>query len=142
MHANRRRQCESWSKTLTTAYSYRFNAQSSSVPPLLGSTHFEEVAFVLNNIAGLGYHGTKPFTSLPKSYINLSLMMASMWASFIHDLNPNNELGDRSVHWHPYSEEKPVNLLLDANTGSHMENDTWRGDGIKYINEAAHAFWR
>lgn len=69
-------------------------------------------------------------------------MMASMWASFIHDLNPNYRSADRYIHWQAYSEEKPVNLFLDANTTSYMEKDTWRNDGIKYINEAAPAFWR
>lgn len=142
MHANRRKQCQTWSEKSTTAYSYRFNARSADVPELYGVTHFEEVAFVFNNIAGLGYHGPKPFTNLPKSYAKLSLMMASMWASFIHDLNPNSGSGDRSVHWQPYSEARPGNLVFDANTTSHMEQDTWREEGIKYINDAAHAFWR
>lgn len=142
MHANRRRQCEAWAETSTPAYCYRFNVHSADVPLLSGATHFEEVAFVFHNIAGLGYHYGKPFNGVPQSYIDLSSMMTTMWASFIHDLDPNPGVVKTPVHWDSYSTNKPVDLCLDANTTSHMEADTWRKDGIDYINSVAGAFWR
>jgi triacylglycerol lipase len=142
MHANRRRQCEAWAETSTPAYCYRFNVRSADVPILSGVTHFEEVSFVFHNLAGLGYHYGKPFAGVPQSYIDLSSLMTSMWASFIHDLNPNPVIVNQSVHWGAYATGKPVDLLFDANTTSHMEADTWRQDGIHYINSVASAFWR
>ncbi|KAJ5793531.1 Carboxylesterase type B [Penicillium paradoxum] len=142
MHANRRRQCEAWAKASTAAYCYRFNVRSADVPFLSGVTHFEEVAFVFHNIAGLGYHYGKPFAGVSQSYIDLSSMMANMWVSFIHDLDPNSAVGEGSVRWDSYTTGKPVDLVLDANTTSRMEADTWRKDGIEYISSVAQAFWR
>ncbi|CAI7625060.1 unnamed protein product [Penicillium glandicola] len=142
MHANRRRQCEAWAETSTPAYCYRFNVHSADTPLLSGATHFEEVAFVFHNIAGLGYHYGLPFEGVPQSYIDLSTMMTRMWASFIHDLDPNPGVGKPPVHWDSYSVDKPVDLCLDANVTSYMEADTWRKDGIDYINSVASALWR
>lgn len=141
MHANRRRQCEAWAETSTPAYCYRFNVRSAAVPVIFGATHFEEVAFVFNNIAGQGYHGVKPFDGMPQTYVDLSNMMTSMWASFIHDLNPN--AGPKiPVHWETYGRGKPTDLLFNANTSSYMEADTWRKGGIDYINSVAQVFSR
>ncbi|CAI7662752.1 unnamed protein product [Penicillium bialowiezense] len=142
MHANRRRQCEAWAETSTPAYCYRFNVHSADTPLLSGATHFEEVAFVFHNIAGQGYHYGKPFAGVPQSYIDLSTMMTSMWASFIHDLDPNPGVVNKTVPWESYSNSKPEDLLFDANTTSQMEADTWRKDGIDFINSVARAFWR
>ncbi|BCS17296.1 uncharacterized protein APUU_10124A [Aspergillus puulaauensis] len=143
MHANRRRQCEAWAESGTPAYCYRFNTRSAEMPYIGGVGHFTEVAFVFNNIAGLGYHYGKPFDGTPKSYENLSVLMASMWASFIHDLDPNSGIDESErVYWEGYSVKKPVDLVFDANTTSHIEPDTWRKDGIDYINSVAKALWR
>lgn len=142
MHANRRRQCEAWSETSTPAYCYRFDVHSADVPLIVGATHFEEVAFVFHNIAGQGYHYGNPFAGVPQSYIDLSTMMTSMWASFIHDLNPNSGVVNKSIHWQPYGKNKPVDLLFSANTTSYMEADIWRKEGIDYINAIAKAVWR
>ncbi|EAW09931.1 uncharacterized protein ACLA_041490 [Aspergillus clavatus NRRL 1] len=142
IHANRRRQCEAWSETLTLAYCYRFNVHSTDVAFVEGSTHFEEVAFVFHNIGGVGYDYGKPFAGVPESYKQLSKLMASMWASFIHDLDPNSGVGSSSVHWDPYSRHEPVDLLFDANVTSHMEPDTWRKKQIHYINSMAHKYRR
>ena len=142
MHANRRRQCEAWAEASTPAYCYRFNTRNTDVSYLSGATHFEEVSFVFRNFAGLGYHYGKPFVDVPKSYFELSNLVASMWASFIHDLDPNSGISDASVHWDSYKEGKPVDIVFDANATSHMEPDTWRKDGIDYINSVAKAYWR
>ncbi|KAJ5153460.1 uncharacterized protein N7482_009938 [Penicillium canariense] len=142
MHANRRRQCEAWAEVGAPAYCYRFDVHSADVPLIVGATHFEEVSFVFHNIAGLGYHYGKPFAGVPQSYIDLSTMMTSMWASFIHDMDPNSGVVNRSVHWQAYGKSQPVDLLFNANTTSHMEADNWRKEGIDYINSIATAVWR
>lgn len=140
MHANRRGQREAWTDTSTLCY--RFNVHSADVPRIMGATHFEEVSCVFLNIAGLGYHYGKTFAGVLQSYIDLSTMMTSMWASFIHDLDPNSGVVNKSVHWEAYGNDYPVGLPVDANTTSRMESDTWRKEGIDYINPVAKAFWR
>ncbi|KAL2008244.1 hypothetical protein VTN00DRAFT_8226 [Thermoascus crustaceus] len=143
MHANRRRQCEAWAEASVPAYCYRFNVRAADVPYIVGATHFEEVAFVFNNIEGLGYHYGKPFSGMPESYAELSTLMTSMWASFIHDLDPNTGVRKSFPNrWIPYAKGKPVDIVFDANTTSHMEPDTWRKDGIDYINSVTKAYWR
>lgn len=148
MHANRRRQCEVWAETSTPAYCYRFNVRSADMPYTSGSAHFEEVAFVFNNIAGLGYHYGKPFKAeTPESWVRLSEMMASMWAGFIYELDPNGVglySGD-FVRWDGYADGNEVDILFDADanaTTSRMEGDTWRGDAIEYINSIADVYER
>ncbi|PLB53376.1 cholinesterase [Aspergillus steynii IBT 23096] len=145
MHANRRRQCEAWTEASTPAYCYRFNVRSAAVPYLFGATHFEEVAFVFHNLAGLGYHYGKPFAGVPKSFQTLSKQMTSMWASFIHDLDPNS--GINGSLWTAYggASEAPVDLLFDANNATvttSLEPDTWRKEAIDYINSKARGYWR
>lgn len=142
MHASRRYQCEIWAETSTPAYCYRFNVRSADAPFLSGATHFEEVAFVFNNVEGLGYHYGLPFAGVPQSYYDLSSLMTSMWASFIHDLDPNPGTVNQSIKWDAYGADAPVDILFDANTTTHMEADTWRKEGIDYINANAKTFWR
>ncbi|KAI9934340.1 hypothetical protein ASPWEDRAFT_108326 [Aspergillus wentii DTO 134E9] len=145
MHANRRRQCATWAASNTPAYCYRFNVRPADTPYLSGAAHFEEVAFVFYNLAGLGYHYGKPFAGVPESYAQLSKLMTGMWASFIHDLDPNSGgigNGSDSVRWEAYNTDRPVDILFDANVTSQMEADTWRKDGIDYINSVAKAYWR
>lgn len=142
MHANRRRQCEIWAGASVTAYCYRFNVHSADTSYLNGATHFEEVSFVFNNIDGNGYHYGKPFAGTPPSYAQLSKLMTSMWASFIHDLDPNSGVSNFTNKWVSYATENPVDFVFDANVTSHMEPDTWRKEGIDYINSVANAYWR
>lgn len=145
MHANRRRQCEAWAENSTAAYCYRFNMRSGNTPSISGAAHFEEVAFVFNNLAGLGYHYGKPFAGMPDSYRQLSQLMARMWVSFIHDLDPNSGItNETTVRWQTYGRDQPVDLMFDANVTSYsyMEPDTWRQEGIDYINSVAKAYWR
>ncbi|KAI2786228.1 hypothetical protein POX_g08610 [Penicillium oxalicum] len=141
MHANRRRQCEAWTEASTPAYCYRFDVIPVDRNPS-GTTHFMEVAFVFNNIAGRGYQYGKPFAGAPQSWIDLSDMMATMWISFIHDLNPNSEAVHPNVRWEAYGKDKPVDLVFSANVTSYMEADTWRKEGIDFINSIAKALWR
>lgn len=133
MHANRRRQCEAWAEQDTPAWCYRFNMRGGDVPAIGGAQHFTEVAFVFNNIQGWGYHYGLPFAGMPESYTRLSNMMSSMWARFIHDLDPN---GEDTLSWDGYEIESPMDLVFDANvTGlGYVEDDTWRKGGIDFLN--------
>lgn len=53
MNANRRGACEAWAKHGVDAYSYRFNTIPNGIPPSVGVTHFQEVAFVFDNTEGM-----------------------------------------------------------------------------------------
>ncbi|KAL4926378.1 carboxylesterase/lipase family protein [Aspergillus undulatus] len=143
MHANRRRQCEAWAESGTPAYCYRFNMRGGDVDWLSGAAHFTEVAFVFNNIEGWGYHYGLPFEGMPESYKELSTLMASMWASFIHDLDPNSGVDEgEGVYWEGYGVEEPVDLVFDANVTSYVEPDTWRKEGIDFLNTISKVLMR
>jgi len=131
--ANRRKTCEVWAAHNVSAYSYRFNA----IPT--GSSyvaHFQEVAFVFNNLNGLGY-AVNPFANKSSAFTELSDFMSKSWVTFVHDLNPNGYAGKNSTlpNWPVYSVDAPQNMVFDANVTSHAEPDTWRAEGIKLIND-------
>ncbi|KAK0662826.1 Acetylcholinesterase [Lasiodiplodia hormozganensis] len=88
--ASRRLTCRAWAMQNVTAYCYRFNAQPASVTWQRGVTHFAEVPFSFYNLLGVGFESVKnPFEGKPASYAELARTMASMWAAFIVDLDPN-----------------------------------------------------
>ena len=61
----------------------------------MGSTHFQEVAFVFNNISGEGFEGytANPFGNMTegdnKNFVDLSSLMSGSWVSFVVDQDPN-----------------------------------------------------
>ncbi|WPG99140.1 Lipase 1 [Acrodontium crateriforme] len=149
MIANRRGACEAWAANGVPAYSYRFNTIPNGLPYYVGVTHFQEVAFVFDNIEGYGYdaeHGTvNPFGGKPKSYANLAKLMSSSWASFIYDLDPNYHGRPAGApDWPRYTLDDPKNIVWDANVTNlaFAEPDTWRKAGIQAILDHALAYRR
>ena len=119
-------------------------------------THFQEVAFVFNNVNGLGYRdppaSPDPFFSKPESYFTLSKLMSCSWASFIHDLDPNSfrssAVGQEVVAnasgaaaWPNYV-DGPMNIVWDANVTTHAEVDDFRAAGINVINSGSLLYQR
>lgn len=96
---------------------------------------------MFNNIDGVGYHYGKPFTNTPNSYKELSSLMASMWASFNHDLDPNTGVFGFESKRNSYSTDYPVNMSFDANITSHLGPDTWRAEAISYIDSMAPVYY-
>ncbi|KAK3110262.1 hypothetical protein LTR53_015626 [Teratosphaeriaceae sp. CCFEE 6253] len=149
MIANRRGAMEAWTANGVPAYSYRFNTIPAGLPFTVGVTHFQEVAFVFDNVNGYGYdaaHGTiNPFTNKSMEYIQLAKLMSSSWASFIHDQNPNNFTGRHagSPEWPVYS-AGAENMVFDANYTqlAFTEPDTFRAEGIRWILDHAVAYHR
>ncbi|KAJ9151369.1 Carboxylic ester hydrolase [Pleurostoma richardsiae] len=140
-HSGRRFTCQAWAQYKAPAYCYRFNVHNTDVAWITGAAHFEEVSFVFYNLNGVGYHYGAPFNGTPPSYAALSRTMTSMWASFIADLDPNTA-GANQQYWPPYDLSNPVDFLFDANVTSHGEPDTWRAEGIAYLNSIALTFPR
>ena len=154
--ANRRATCQTWSAKGLQAYCYRFNiipaGNSSSLgvqPFSLGVQHFAEVAWVFDNVKGIGYPETgvpNPFEGKPQSYLDAAFLISASWASFVHDLDPNSWRGRHADQpaWPVYDHKKPRNIVWDANcTGlAYIEEDTWRQSGIQWIIENAMAYRR
>ena len=143
--ANRRISCETWAAANISAYCYRFNAIPAGIAPEIGATHFQEVAFVFNNIEGNGYKpaATPPFTGKGQNYLDLAKLMDSSWISFFHDLDPNSwksvaAWNGTAEDWPLYNLKDPLEYVFDANVTSHAEPDTYRKEGMELIN--AHAF--
>jgi triacylglycerol lipase len=97
MHASRRLTNQAWAAQNITSYAYLFNVLVNGMPNTSGSTHFQEVAFMLDNTNGLGYPQNNlpnPFGGKPQSYLELARLMTRMWASFIYSGDPNNSGGE------------------------------------------------
>lgn len=92
MHAPRRFTNQIWAKNNLSSYSYRFNVIPNGAAVWAGVGHGQEIAFMMNNIEGVGYvaqGGVDPFEGKPESYKEVAKLMSSMWVSFIWGLNPN-----------------------------------------------------
>lgn len=91
-HAPRRWWARQWAGLDLAAYSYHFNVLVNGMDAEQGASHFQEVAFVFNNVDGLGYGNAvseKPFEGMPETFIELADVMSRMWVSFIATTDPN-----------------------------------------------------
>lgn len=139
--APRRLTCQAWSAASLSAYCYRFNTIPNAIPPEVGATHFQEVAFVMNNLEGVGY-AVSPFAGKPDLYRALSDLMTASWVSFVHDLDPNTfraankTIAGSSELW-PLYRDGAMNIVWDANATdlAYTEADDFRKDAIDLINE-------
>lgn len=82
--------------------------------------------------------------------------MTRMWVSFANHGDPNIDLGGKcqyhrstSIHawftnsylsvesenWPVYTLDDPQNFVFEQNITSHAEPDTFRAEGVKYIND-------
>ncbi|KAI9700164.1 MAG: hypothetical protein M1820_006946 [Bogoriella megaspora] len=148
--AARRYTCETWAANNLTAYCYRFNAIPAGIPWPVDVTHFQEVAFVFDNINGLGY-ATNPFRDKGESYSKLAGLMSRSWASFVYDGQVDGWVGRDGFafgnqttveSWPKYELESPRDIVWDVNRTSFVEPDTLRAEGIKLINQYAEAYRR
>lgn len=140
----RRASCEAWSNYSVPAYCYRFNVLVAGLTAEVGSTHFQEVAFVFDNIHGYGYvlDAINPFTDEPETYYRLAKIMSRMWVSFVVNLDPNKH-GIRGVpDWPAYDigdGRGAQDMVFDTNvtTLAYPERDIFRAEGIAFINKIA-----
>lgn len=99
--AGRRLSSRTWAKYGVPAYSYRFNVLVNGIPYLLGSIHFQEVAFTFFNTEGLGYPqngGPNPMGGpMHEQYVKLAKLMSRMWVSFVNFGDPNRMLGGKFI---------------------------------------------
>lgn len=148
MHSGRRKMCEVYAGAGPGAgagagggqavYSYRFDARLWGEQPVLGVPHFDNVAFSFQNVTGL--LGPSPARD---DDLRLARAVAVAYVGFVHNLDPNPAGGwDAPVSgvgavalppWPRYSLDEPTNMVLNA-SGPWVEADTWRKEGIAYLN--------
>ncbi|KAK8016798.1 carboxylesterase family protein [Apiospora rasikravindrae] len=138
--APRRAWAEAWAASGLPTYTYSFNVLSTGIEPIVGSTHFQEVAYVFDNTAGLGYDtavAVNPFGGKPEPYFELADLMSRMWVSFVTTLDPNHhETPDHEeVAWPAYRLEEARNLAFDANVTAlaYVQGDDYRKEQFAYF---------
>lgn len=118
-------------------YSYRFDTRLYNKDALVGIQHFDNVAFSFQNITGL--LGPSPTND---DALKIARSVAAAYISFVYNLDPNppsdwNVLDKVNALplpiWPKYSLEAPTNMVLNV-TGPWVEPDTWRKEGIAYLN--------
>ena len=139
--AQRRKMCQLETAAGQDVYSYRFDTPLWNASQSQGAQHFVNVVFSFQNISGaLG--------PLPQyqSYKDLSLAIGEAYVNFVNDLTPNGAnaaAGNTSATalptWPKYDTSSPQNMLLKAGEST-VEDDTFREDGIAFINQPQ--IWR
>ncbi|ESZ98506.1 putative extracellular lipase [Sclerotinia borealis F-4128] len=139
MHAQRRLTSQMWAKWNVSSYSYRFNVLVHGVSASIGSSHFQEVAFVFDNTRGEGYVNAvsqNPFEGDEGELRDLARVMSRMWIGFVVGGDPN-VAGVSNVSWPSYTLDDPTNIVFDVNVTNlaYVEPDYFRAAGIKYISD-------
>lgn len=142
MHFARRRANIAWAKAGLPSWSYRFDVTTPGSPGSVSATHFQEVAYVFNNLGGDGYtEDQKPFPAdVPGIAANrdLAFTISSAWVNFVTGLNPNGD--NVKPTWPTYDLAAAggvgQNMVFAVEgQGSHVEIDDYRAEAINWIIE-------
>jgi carboxylesterase type B len=97
-------------------------------------THGRELSFVFDNTGGDAYD-PDPFADMPPSYFELAALMSRMWVSFVVDGDPNGHGVRGQPEWPVYVAANGYgeNFVFDANRTNYVELDTFRAEGIAYL---------
>ncbi|KUI64915.1 Lipase 4 [Cytospora mali] len=138
MHSGRRKMCELYAGTAgQDVYSYRFDTRLWNKTAIAGIQHFDNVAFSFQNISGL--LGPSPTYD---DDLRIARSVGVAYVSFVHNLDPNPPSSwdvDSKVDrmplpkWPKYNVHSPKNMVFNV-TGPWVEADTWRKEGIAYLN--------
>lgn len=136
----RRRANIAWSAAGLPSYSYVFDVTVNGVPDYVGATHFQEVAFVFDNVLGVGYDAAPdPFANTTAAFPALAKTMSTAWVNFVVGLEPNGAqgLGIPGVDaWPVYNASAGGgagrNIVFSVN-GSYTEWDSYRAEGIEWM---------
>ncbi|KUM60589.1 hypothetical protein ACN42_g6551 [Penicillium freii] len=113
-------------------YSYRWDVAALNSSTTIGVQHFAEIPFVFANPV----QSITPLGSDP-ARLELGQMAARMWTSFVADLDPNGHGVSDIAKWPQYSSRATNFVLRLPRNESYIEADTYRVDGIDYINNIA-----
>lgn len=137
----RRAWAQSWADAGLAAYSYVFDVLVNGMSPASGAGHFQEVAFVFDNTAGLGYEtavAVNPFAGEPETFPQLANLMSRMWVAFVTGLDPNaHGVSGAGVPWPPYARAEPRNIVFDVNVTdlAYAQEDDYREAPMAYLEE-------
>ncbi|KAJ5412022.1 uncharacterized protein N7487_006381 [Penicillium crustosum] len=113
-------------------YSYRWDVAALNSSTTIGVQHFAEIPFVFANPV----QTITPLGSDP-ARLELGQMAARMWTSFVADLDPNGHGVSDIAKWPKYSSRATNFVLRLPRNESYIEADTYRAEGIDYINSIA-----
>ncbi|EON99732.1 putative carboxylesterase family protein [Phaeoacremonium minimum UCRPA7] len=137
MHSGRRKMCEQYTLAGQDVYSYRFDTRLWNKTELAGIAHFDNVAFSFQNISGL--LGPSPEYD---SDMKIARAVGTAYIRFVNTLNPNQpstydgtKISNiiQAPHWPKYVLNSPENMVFNA-THVFVEADTWRKEGISFMN--------
>ncbi|KAK7217924.1 hypothetical protein V2G26_005927 [Clonostachys chloroleuca] len=133
MISGRRKMAELYTSAGKDVFSYRFDQLAYGYNEWDGVKHFANVAFSFQNISG--NIGPSPQYD---THLDLARAIGQAYVRFVYDLNPNpsNKYGNQEKllpEWPVYDNNEPKNMVLNA-TENRVEDDTWRKEGIAYIN--------
>ncbi|GJD05333.1 carboxylic ester hydrolase [Colletotrichum higginsianum] len=146
MISGRRKMCELYARpdVAQPVYSYRFDQLLWNRTELEGVRHFDNVAFSFQNISGL--LGPSPQYD---DHARLARAIGQAYVRFVYELDPNSQAGGGGggggngtlytngtgllPYWPEYDVTAPKNMVLKASK-SFVEDDTWRKEGIDFIN--------
>ncbi len=103
----------------------------------IGATHFQEVAFVMNNLGGGGYAVPPIVDDASRA---LARTISTAWVNFIASLNPNGAQGTllNGLVWPTYDLGSGggvgQNVVWSVEgAGSYVETDAYRIEGINWM---------
>ncbi|KAJ5635900.1 carboxylesterase [Penicillium longicatenatum] len=137
IHAGRRLASQAWAKHNVSAYSYLFDVINHGAGPLVGADHGSEIAYVFDNVDGVGYAvGQNPMENEAPSYQHVAKKMSRFWISFFADMTPNHSQ-DNHEDWPSYNLQNPEIILFNTKFESPalVIPDTYRAEGIDYISK-------
>lgn len=138
MQFSRRRASLAFAKQGIPSWSFRFDVVLPGLPGFIGATHFQEVAFVFDNIRGDGY-AANPFANNTQVLVALAKTMSTAWINFITGQDPNGHKGlglPGGATWPAYNTTVGGGVgqnIVWTDKGSYVEMDSWRAEGINYL---------
>ncbi|KAH6611774.1 Alpha/Beta hydrolase protein [Chaetomium sp. MPI-SDFR-AT-0129] len=138
MQYSRRRASLAFAAQNLRSWSYRFDVVLPRIPGYAGATHFQEVAFVFDNIRGDGYE-ENPFANNTEVLTSLAKSMSTAWVNFITDQDPNGPKGlglPGLETWPSYNASAGGGVgenIVWTDKDSYIEVDSWRAEGINYF---------
>ncbi|EWC48090.1 hypothetical protein DRE_02669 [Drechslerella stenobrocha 248] len=141
--ANQRLVAQELARQGVPVWSYRFRTRTNGAPVWRRAGHFQEVAFVFNNVNGEGYDGVfddgNPMGGPHAAdYKKLADFMSRNWVGFVHGLDPRVGAKNREVRWLSYAEgngKSQIVFDIDVDGPTYMETDNYRQEGIAFMNE-------
>ncbi|KAI9742906.1 MAG: hypothetical protein M1818_003635 [Claussenomyces sp. TS43310] len=130
------------SSRIATCYSYLFSAMPPRrIDSRLGVTHGAEIGPLFQNFEGLGLE-QNPFEDKGESFYNMASLMGTMWAGFIHSLDPNIGLRDPRLLWPKYSIDNPKRFVFrEGMLRWEATESDYRSNALKYINSIQHSIF-